>query len=156
MSTTENEQTPATRKVAIKDMTPRTLDWLLAKLLHPDWLEEGWIVNTSYPDDDSGWVFQPTRHWEQGGQLLQQYGIQLFSTRHIAEDGTEGWKYQGSYLIPEDGRPTDDPAWRKNSVVITPMMDNALLAAMYALACVLMRTGYKAEVDVPEEVLNEN
>lgn len=155
MSTTENEQAPVTRKVAIKDMTPRTLDWLLAKLLHPDWLEEGWIVNTSYPDDDSGWVFQPTRHWEQGGQLLQQYGISINSTWNGPADEHGSWVFQGMYLIPFD-EDTPSHQWRRGSFVRGNASGSALMAAMSVLACVLLKTGPKAEVDVPEEVLNEN
>lgn len=155
MSTlTETEEAPVTRKVAIQDMKPRVLDWLIAKLLNPEWGEEGWTVHTAYPDDDSGWVFQPTRHWEQGGQLMQKYGVSIHASWNGSSNGEGHWVFQGTYLIPFDDIATD-PYWRRNNIVRGQAYDSALLAAMSMLACILMKTGPKAEVEVPEEVLNE-
>ena len=151
MSTIETEEAPATRKVAIKDMTPRVLDWLIAKLLNPEWGEEGWIVHTAYPDDDSGWVFQPTRHWEQGGQLMQEYGIS-WSAIIVDDQETPGWQASHSARFPKVMTREAISAMRTEG----PVENCPKMATMKVLAMVLLGVRDKAEeVEVPEEVFNE-
>ena len=64
-------------KIKISELTGPALRYCVAKCENPEWGEEGWRVNCTYPDDD-GWIFHPDTDWSQGGPILEREGINTY------------------------------------------------------------------------------
>lgn len=65
-------------KIKTSELTGPALRYCVAKCENPEWGEEGWRVNCTYPDDD-GWIFHPDTDWSQGGPIIDREDIDIIS-----------------------------------------------------------------------------
>lgn len=87
-------------KVKTADLTGPALRYCVAKCENPEWGEEGWRVNCTYPDDD-GWIFHPDTDWSQGGPIIERNGIGLMPSgnAYYERDGGTYYSYGPTPLI---------------------------------------------------------
>ncbi len=64
-------------KIKSSELIGRALAYAVSTVENKDWDAEGHIVNISYPDDGTGWVYRPDIDWVQGGPIIDRARIRL-------------------------------------------------------------------------------
>lgn len=108
-------------KVKSSELEGDALNWMVATIEYPDWVEEGYLRD--FPEDlefdDGDGRFEPVTNWSQGGRIIENHIFRL----------------------------EDDPelGWSAESGTAKAMGDTALIAAMRCY--VMTKLGPEVEID---------